>query len=102
MKILTFTLALLFSINALAQGVPKFPKLSQKIFSQQPITVIDSAHEKPVMVLYENKRTFVKLAKTVTDTVSDKNKYHVLTNRDSIIRYTDSKFVRKVVLIERR
>jgi hypothetical protein len=93
---------LLLSAGLFAQAVPEPTPMPKKIYSRDPITIIDPARENPIMVLYENKRVFVKTAKSVTDSISAKNRYRILTNNDSIARYTNSKFVRQVVLIEPR
>ena len=97
------TLLLLLTTSGIfAQATPKEPKLPRKVFSQTPVVVHDPARDKPVLVLFENQRSFAKDVKTVTDTLSAKNTHRVLTNADSIKRYSDSKFIRQVVIVSRK
>jgi hypothetical protein len=91
---------LLISLSMAGQAVPKKTPMPAKVYTREPIVIIDPARENPVLVIHGNRRIFVKDKKTVTDTLPKNTKYQVLTNNDSIKRYSNSKFVRQVLLID--
>lgn len=94
-----FIFMLLISVSMFGQAVPKTTPMPAKVYSGKPIAIIDPAKDNPVLVLYGNRQAFVKDAKIITDTLSVRQKYRILTDNDNISRYTNSKYVRKVVLI---
>jgi len=90
---------MLISLSAAGQALPKAPAIPPKVYSAKTITIADPSKENPVLVIYNNKRSFAKDTKSVIDTLSTERRYQILTGPDSIKQYSDSKFVREVILI---
>lgn len=92
-------------ITTVAQAqTPSLPKRPGVIFSTKDTIVLrDPAYEKPVLVLdiRRNERVFSVTRKTVTDTLKGNLVWRSFTDPDSIKRYSDSQFVKEVLIIER-
>lgn len=103
MKILSISFLLMASL--LQAQAPPLPKRAGVVFSaRDTIVVADPAYEKPVLVLdiRHNERLFAATRKTVTDTLKGNLVWRSFTDTDSIKRYSDSKFVKEILIIERK
>ncbi|CAM3498069.1 hypothetical protein FLLO111716_14370 [Flavobacterium longum] len=98
--ILYLLLAPLFSFGQVAPGGTTGQVKIR--YANQPIRLHDPARENPVLVVFGNQSFFVKDKRTVTDTLEKHYRYQVLTNSDSIRRYTNSAFVNEVLLVIRK
>ena len=89
----------------LCAQAPPLPKRPGVVFStRDTIVVRDPAAERPVMVLdvFYNQRHFAVDRKTVTDTLKGNLEWKSLVDTDSIMKYSDSPFVKEVLIIERK
>lgn len=97
-------IVLLFLITGgLTAQAPPLPKLPQKLHTSER-KYVDPAAERPVMVLdiIHNQRHFALDRKTVTDTLKGNLEWKSITDVDSIMKYSDSPFVKEVLIIERK
>lgn len=84
---------------------PPLPKRPGVVFSaRDTIVVQDPAYEKPVLVLdiRQNDRVFAATRKAVTDTLKGNLVWRSFNAPDSIKRYSDSPFVKEILIIERK
>ena len=103
MKILSICFLLISSLLQ-AQGQP-LPKRPGVVFSTRDTIVLkDPAFEKPVLILdiRRNERLFAVTRQTVTDTLKGNLIWRSYTDRDTIKRYSDSHFVKEILIIERQ
>jgi len=82
---------------------PPLPALPKTVYSGT-YKYVDPAAEKPVMILdlFHNERHFAVDRKTVTDTLRGNLVWRSLIDTDSIMKYSDSPFVKEVLIIERK
>ncbi len=94
---------LFFTPGCLQAQAPPLPKLAQKLHTSER-KYVDPAAERPVMVLdvFYNQRHFAVDRKTVTDTLKGNLEWKSLVDTDSIMKYSDSPFVKEVLIIERK
>jgi len=69
-------------------------------FGKDTIFSDENYRDKSVLVIIENKRMFAKDIESVLDTLNIKYKYYLISQRDSIMRYSNLKTIQKILVIE--